>query len=266
MKAGIVVFPGINRERDMAIALKPPSAHEPRMVWHKDTDLAGLDLVVIPGGFSFGDYLRCGAMAAQSPIMRAVHAHADARRLCAGRLQRLPDPDRGRDAARRAAAQRLAALPVDGLPPAGRTRRHRLHQPLPARPDVPRASWPTATATISPTTRRSTGWKARTWSPSATPTEPATSRRRPTERQRPLHRRHPQPQPARARPDAASRGPGRPADGRHRRQAAVRRASPQRNAALHDTQRRQPSPRPRASASAPRNTAACWPSWAARPR
>jgi phosphoribosylformylglycinamidine synthase len=77
MKAGIVIFPGINRERDMAIALEASFGTSPRMVWHKDTDLSGLDLVVIPGGFSFGDYLRCGAMAAHSPIMRAVKDHAD---------------------------------------------------------------------------------------------------------------------------------------------------------------------------------------------
>lgn len=77
MKPGIVIFPGINRERDMAIALETSFGHAPRMIWHKDTDLGGVDLVVIPGGFSFGDYLRCGSMAAQSPIMRAVKAHAD---------------------------------------------------------------------------------------------------------------------------------------------------------------------------------------------
>jgi phosphoribosylformylglycinamidine synthase len=76
MKAGIVIFPGINRERDMAIALKNASGQAPRMIWHKETDLSGLDLVVIPGGFSFGDYLRCGAMAARSPVMAAIHAHA----------------------------------------------------------------------------------------------------------------------------------------------------------------------------------------------
>jgi phosphoribosylformylglycinamidine synthase I len=76
MKAGIVIFPGINRERDMAIALEASFGAKPSMLWHKDTDLSGVDLVVIPGGFSFGDYLRCGAMAAQSPIMRAVHDHA----------------------------------------------------------------------------------------------------------------------------------------------------------------------------------------------
>ena len=76
MKAGIVLFPGINRERDMAIALKQSTGHEPAMIWHKETDLGDLDLVVIPGGFSFGDYLRCGAMAARSPVMRAIHDHA----------------------------------------------------------------------------------------------------------------------------------------------------------------------------------------------
>src|ERR1700756_5322332 len=75
MPPGIILFPGINRERDMAIALEASFGRTPRMLWHKDTDLSGVDLVVIPGGFSFGDYLRCGAMAAQSPIMRAVRDH-----------------------------------------------------------------------------------------------------------------------------------------------------------------------------------------------
>jgi len=76
MKAGILLFPGINRERDMAIAVTRSFGVAPRIVWHKETELSGLDLVIIPGGFSFGDYLRCGAMAAQSPVMRAVKDHA----------------------------------------------------------------------------------------------------------------------------------------------------------------------------------------------
>ena len=76
MKAGIVIFPGINRERDMAIALETSFGARPKILWHKNTDLSGVDLVVIPGGFSFGDYLRCGAMAAQSPVMQAVKDHA----------------------------------------------------------------------------------------------------------------------------------------------------------------------------------------------
>ena len=75
MRAGIVVFPGINRERDMAIALERSSSRKPRMIWHRETDLSGLDLIVVPGGFSYGDYLRCGAMAAQSPVMAEIRAH-----------------------------------------------------------------------------------------------------------------------------------------------------------------------------------------------
>ncbi|HEX5326941.1 MAG TPA: phosphoribosylformylglycinamidine synthase subunit PurQ [Acetobacteraceae bacterium] len=76
MKAGLVLFPGINRERDMALALTAAAGHAPRMVWHTETELDGLDLVVLPGGFSYGDYLRCGAMAAQAPVMRAVREFA----------------------------------------------------------------------------------------------------------------------------------------------------------------------------------------------
>jgi phosphoribosylformylglycinamidine synthase I len=77
MKAAVLLFPGINRERDMARALKLVSGQEPAMVWHAETALpAGTDLVVVPGGFSYGDYLRCGAIAARAPIMDAVRAHA----------------------------------------------------------------------------------------------------------------------------------------------------------------------------------------------
>jgi phosphoribosylformylglycinamidine synthase I len=85
MKAAILLFPGINRERDMAIAVRASFGTEPAVVWHKETMLpAGTDLVIIPGGFSFGDYLRCGAMAAQSPIMQAVKAHAARGGYCLG--------------------------------------------------------------------------------------------------------------------------------------------------------------------------------------
>lgn len=76
LRTGILLFPGINRERDMAIAIRQSFGAEPRMIWHRETSLDGIDLVIIPGGFSFGDYLRCGAMAAQSPVMRAVRDHA----------------------------------------------------------------------------------------------------------------------------------------------------------------------------------------------
>lgn len=77
MKSAVVVFPGINRERDMARTLKLVGGREPAMVWHADSELPqGTDLVVLPGGFSYGDYLRCGAIAARAPIMEAVRKHA----------------------------------------------------------------------------------------------------------------------------------------------------------------------------------------------
>ncbi|ETW14626.1 phosphoribosylformylglycinamidine synthase I [Roseivivax marinus] len=76
MKAAVIVFPGSNCDRDLAVALRAAGI-ETEMVWHKDTSLPeGTDLVGVPGGFSYGDYLRCGAIAATSPVIRAVHEHA----------------------------------------------------------------------------------------------------------------------------------------------------------------------------------------------
>ena len=78
MKAAVLVFPGSNCDRDLAVAFRA-AGFEVEMVWHKEADLpAGTDIVGVPGGFSYGDYLRCGAIAAQSPIMRAVARHAEA--------------------------------------------------------------------------------------------------------------------------------------------------------------------------------------------
>jgi len=76
MRAAVIVFPGSNCDRDMAVALKAAGA-DVTMVWHKDADLPDVDLVAVPGGFSFGDYLRCGAIAAQSPICKGVVAHVE---------------------------------------------------------------------------------------------------------------------------------------------------------------------------------------------
>jgi phosphoribosylformylglycinamidine synthase len=77
VKAAVLVFPGINRERDMARTLRLVSGREPAMVWHAEPELPpGTDLVVIPGGFSYGDYLRCGAIAARAPVMDAVRKFA----------------------------------------------------------------------------------------------------------------------------------------------------------------------------------------------
>jgi phosphoribosylformylglycinamidine synthase len=85
VKTAVLVFPGINRERDMARTLRQITGREPAMVWHAETALpAGTDLVVIPGGFSYGDYLRCGAIAARAPVMQAVRAHVHAGGLVLG--------------------------------------------------------------------------------------------------------------------------------------------------------------------------------------
>ncbi|MEV8466685.1 phosphoribosylformylglycinamidine synthase subunit PurQ [Fluviibacterium sp. DFM31] len=73
MRAAVIVFPGSNCDRDLAVAFEAFGGQKPAMVWHKDTELpAGIDIVGVPGGFSHGDYLRCGAIAAQAPITRAV--------------------------------------------------------------------------------------------------------------------------------------------------------------------------------------------------
>mgnify|MGYP001793310324 FL=1 len=77
MRAAVIVFPGSNCDRDMAVALRAAGA-DVSMVWHKDATLPdNVDLVAVPGGFSFGDYLRCGAIAAQSPICNALVAHVE---------------------------------------------------------------------------------------------------------------------------------------------------------------------------------------------
>jgi phosphoribosylformylglycinamidine synthase I len=73
MKSAVIVFPGSNCDRDLAVAFEAVSGSKPEMVWHRDTELPeGLDIIGVPGGFSYGDYLRSGAMAARSPIMQAV--------------------------------------------------------------------------------------------------------------------------------------------------------------------------------------------------
>jgi len=78
MKTAVIVFPGSNCDRDAQVALRQASGQDPAMVWHKDGTIPdGTDLVMVPGGFSYGDYLRCGAMAANSPVIAQLHAHAE---------------------------------------------------------------------------------------------------------------------------------------------------------------------------------------------
>jgi phosphoribosylformylglycinamidine synthase subunit PurQ / glutaminase len=78
MNFGVVVFPGSNCDRDMAMVSRDLLGQPTRMVWHEETDIADLDVIVIPGGFSYGDYLRCGAIARFSPVMQATLDHAAA--------------------------------------------------------------------------------------------------------------------------------------------------------------------------------------------
>ncbi|MBL27677.1 MAG: phosphoribosylformylglycinamidine synthase I [Rhodospirillaceae bacterium] len=77
MKAAVIVFPGSNCDRDIAVALEACMGHAPAMVWHRDSELPDVDLIALPGGFSYGDYLRSGAMAVHSPAMREVVARAE---------------------------------------------------------------------------------------------------------------------------------------------------------------------------------------------
>jgi phosphoribosylformylglycinamidine synthase subunit PurQ / glutaminase len=77
VKSAVIVFPASNCDRDAATALEQITGHKPAMVWHGDAEIPDADLIVLPGGFSYGDYLRCGAMAAQSRIMRDVKNKAN---------------------------------------------------------------------------------------------------------------------------------------------------------------------------------------------
>jgi phosphoribosylformylglycinamidine synthase I len=78
VKSAVIIFPGSNRDRDMIAAIEKISGRAPVAVWHADSDLPSVDLIVLPGGFSYGDYLRSGAIAARSPVMRAVAERAAA--------------------------------------------------------------------------------------------------------------------------------------------------------------------------------------------
>ena len=117
------------------------------------------DLVVLPGGFSYGDYLRSGAMAARSPLMEAVRAHADAGGAAPGDLQRLPDPHGGSASPGGPPPQRLPDLPVPPLPPPGGADRHALHGAL-----RPGAGGPVP---HRPTTRGSSSSRRRSWTSSS---------------------------------------------------------------------------------------------------
>ena len=84
MKFGVIVFPGSNCDRDMLTVTQGLLGIDTRMIWHQETDISDIDIVVIPGGFSYGDYLRCGAIAGFSPVMNSVLEHAAAGKMVLG--------------------------------------------------------------------------------------------------------------------------------------------------------------------------------------
>ncbi len=84
MKFGVIVFPGANCDRDVAYVLRDLLGQPTKMIWHEDSDLSDVDTVIVPGGFSYGDYLRCGAIAQFSPAMQATAAHAKQGKLVMG--------------------------------------------------------------------------------------------------------------------------------------------------------------------------------------
>ena len=84
MKFGVIVFPGSNCDRDLVTVTEGLLDQPTRMIWHQDTDISDIDVMVIPGGFSYGDYLRCGAIARFSPVMRSVIEHANQGKLVLG--------------------------------------------------------------------------------------------------------------------------------------------------------------------------------------
>lgn len=77
MKSAVIIFPASNCDRDMITALEKVTGQKPHIIWHQESDIPDVDLIALPGGFSFGDYLRCGAMAARSPVTKKVIEHAD---------------------------------------------------------------------------------------------------------------------------------------------------------------------------------------------
>jgi len=178
MKTAVIVFPGSNCDRDIAVALTAVTGRAPAMVWHRDRDLPeGTDFIALPGGFSYGDYLRSGAMAARAPIMRAV-AEAATRGVpvigvCNG-FQVLTEAGLLPGALMRNAGLAFVCRPVALTVETARacspplTRR--------ARPSPSRS--PTTTAITRPTKRLSTASRARAGSLSATPSRSTVPRAR----------------------------------------------------------------------------------------
>ena len=136
MKFGVIVFPGANCDRDVAYVLRDLLGQPTKMIWHEDSDLSDIDTVIVPGGFSYGDYLRCGAIAQFSPAMQATAAHAKQGKLVMGICNGFQVlTEMGATAGRASAKQRFAFC-VRSPPPNRRANRPALDAKL-----HPRASY-----------------------------------------------------------------------------------------------------------------------------
>ena len=160
MKFGIVTFPGSNCDYDAYHAVAEILGEEAVYLWHKDHDLQGSDVIILPGGFSYGDYLRAGAIARFSPIMREVVRTPSAADRCSGsatafRSPARPDCSRARCCATRRSSSSARPLGCGWR----RTRRCSPPRTSPASASCSRSR--TATDATAPTTRRSTAWRAR---------------------------------------------------------------------------------------------------------
>jgi phosphoribosylformylglycinamidine synthase len=169
VNSAVIVFPGSNCDRDLAVALETVSGRKPLMVWHRETELPDdLDLIAVPGGFSYGDYLRSGAMAARSPVMRAVRDAGErgvsVLGICNG-FQILTEAGMLPGALMRNAGIRFVGRDV---PLRSRNSQSAFTSRYDAGEEI---SFPVAhhDGNYQPTRTRSTGWKAKAASPSAMP-------------------------------------------------------------------------------------------------
>ena len=134
MRFGVVRFPGSCDEVDALVAAR--RVGEAELLWHADADLRGVDAMIIPGGFSYGDHLRVGAIARFAPVMAEVERFARHGGLVLGICNGFQVPVRGRAAAGRAAAQHEPEVHLPAGRPGGRQRRHRLDRGVRARRDA----------------------------------------------------------------------------------------------------------------------------------
>ena len=158
MKIGVLVFPGSNCDHDCEHVFKDVLGQHVEMIWHKETWLSGLDAIVIPGGFSYGDYLRTGAIARFSPVMGAVKEFAKNGGLGHRHLQRVSDSARSRIASRGDAAEPLAPFRLQGCSCAGGKCRHPFHWCMPARPGAQNSDRPCRRELLHRS--RDAGWTA----------------------------------------------------------------------------------------------------------